>query len=503
MSYSCSVKTVSRSGGRSATAAAAYRNAELIEDQRTGERHDYSRRSGVESVQWFAPAGAPRMTSPELWNLAEATETRRNSTVAREVLVAIPHELDQVQRTELVQRIAQNLADRYGVAGTAAIHEPGREGDQRNWHTHILMTTRQMDPATGRLGAKTRVLDDLKTGPEEVKWIRKMVEDEGNAALVRAGHAARLDSRSLKDQGIDRAPTVHEGPRVTAIRRECEREGREPLGACDVIDLNEARKLPPVAQLQAEAKALDAQIIDLEQRRQVQQDRRAVEQIERWLTQPPPRAVSKAQVEQQRTLQLQEKARQWHQNHPIRSAICRALGISPEVDQQAAQAREAFNQSEARREAARWAGQRQEAERRLQEATERLQATPEAAKARENLQAAKEALRRAEGMANNRITFAELEERQALFQERREIQETADQVDRMLKGRVPPTAAEVRDLADRAGQHQERMGCWDEIEAERRQQALQELQRRAEELQRSMPAPSDDPAPRSRGPRLG
>uniref|UniRef100_UPI003710EA7B MobA/MobL family protein n=3 Tax=Bacillati TaxID=1783272 RepID=UPI003710EA7B len=267
MSYSCSVKTVSRSGGRSATASAAYRNAELVVDKRTGERHDYTRRSGVESVSWFAPAGCREQTSAELWNRAEAAEKRRNATVAREVLVALPHELNQVQRLELVQRMTQQLAERYGVAGTAAIHAPDREGDQRNWHTHILMTTRRIDPSTGELGAKTRELDDMKTGPKEVVWIRQMVEREGNAALERAGHAARLDCRSLSDQGIDRAPTTHEGPRVTAIRRECEREQRDPLGACDVIELNDARRLPPLGELRVAAQQLEAEIIDLDQYR--------------------------------------------------------------------------------------------------------------------------------------------------------------------------------------------------------------------------------------------
>ena len=231
--YSCSVKAVSRSGGRSATAAAAYRNAEEITDQRTGEVHDYTRRSGVDAVVAFAPAGMEPMRSARLWNLAEAAEKRKNSTVAREVLVALPHELGPDQRHALVQQIAKRLADRYQVAGTAAIHRPDRGGDNRNSHAHILMTTRRIDPDTGELGAKTRELDDKMTGAAEVRWIRAMVAGETNAALARAGLAERVDHRSLEDQQaaaleagdqqradeLDRLPTVHEGPTATAIRR--------------------------------------------------------------------------------------------------------------------------------------------------------------------------------------------------------------------------------------------------------------------------------------------
>ena len=86
--YSVSVKPVSRSSGRSATAAAAYRNAELIIDERTGVVHDYTRRTGVDYVESFAPVGMAPQASAELWNKAEAAEVRQNARVAREVLVA-------------------------------------------------------------------------------------------------------------------------------------------------------------------------------------------------------------------------------------------------------------------------------------------------------------------------------------------------------------------------------------------------------------------------------
>lgn len=400
MTYSCSVKTVSRSGGCSATAAAAYRNAELVEDQRTGERHDYTRRSGVESVSWFAPAGCQEQTSAELWNRAEAAEMRKNATVAREVLVALPHELNQVQRTELVQRMTQRLAERYGVAGTAAIHAPDREGDQRNWHTHILMTTRRIDSATGELGAKTRELDDLKTGPAEVVWIRQMVEREGNAALERAGHAARLDCRSLADQGIEREPTTHEGPRVTQIRRECEQEQRGPLGACDVILLNDARRLPSLEKLQAEVQQLDAEIIDLtaaldarraqeieeahaaalaEDReraaREVERAAREVERLDAPSFYPPRYAEAVELVKQQRA--AKRAAERWRAEHPLSARALDAIGLRSPADREADRAREARQASPAVREASEWQRAEREREQQLSDARQRLSAALE------------------------------------------------------------------------------------------------------------------------------
>lgn len=283
--YSASVKTVSRGGGRSATAAAAYRNGEEITDERTGEVHDYRRRTGVEHVASFAPEGMAPQPSAELWNRAEAAEVRKNARVAREVLVALPAELTPAQRRELAQGIAQALADRYGTAGTLAVHTPDREGDQRNHHAHILMTTRRLEPS-GELGEKTRELDDVKRGPQEVEWVRAMIEARTNHALERAGSAERVDRRSLVEQRaaaleageleraaeLDRLPTIHEGPRVTQIRREAERQGRQPLGNVTRLEVNNDRR-----QLAADRSELRqvAQVIDFAQAKAAREQVRA------------------------------------------------------------------------------------------------------------------------------------------------------------------------------------------------------------------------------------
>ena len=96
------INTVSRSAGRSATAAAAYRAGEKIVDERTGEIHDYTRKGGVEASALFAPAGSPEWAADraQLWNSAEGAENRKNSTVAREFVIALPAELSAGERQE-------------------------------------------------------------------------------------------------------------------------------------------------------------------------------------------------------------------------------------------------------------------------------------------------------------------------------------------------------------------------------------------------------------------
>lgn len=217
--FHLSVKTVSRSAGRSATAAAAYRAGVEIADVRTGEVHDYTRRSGVESATLVLPSAVPLWSADRaaLWNAAEQAETRKNSTVAREFEVALPAELTAAERARLALDFARELVARHGCVADVAIHTPGREGDSRNHHAHILLSTRRLGPEG--FGEKTRELDDAKTGPELVRQWRERFADLTNERLREAGIEARVDHRSLEAQGIDRAPTVHLGPQATGYER--------------------------------------------------------------------------------------------------------------------------------------------------------------------------------------------------------------------------------------------------------------------------------------------
>ncbi len=215
--YHLSVKTIGRSQGRSAPGAAAYRTGARIVDERTGLIHDYQRRGGVEAAVLLLPANAPDWASDRaaLWNAAEQAETRKNSTVAREFEIALPSELDAARRQRLAVDFAGELVERHGCAADVAIHQPGRDGDQRNHHAHILLTTRRLTAAG--FGAKTRELDDLKTG-EIGRWRERFAHLQ-NECLADAGQAARVDHRRLEDQGRTRAATIHLGPTATALER--------------------------------------------------------------------------------------------------------------------------------------------------------------------------------------------------------------------------------------------------------------------------------------------
>ncbi|PPT97584.1 plasmid mobilization protein [Xanthomonas arboricola pv. arracaciae] len=197
--YHTRIKTYSRAKGHSAIAAAAYRGGYLLTDPKSGARHDYQGRAGIIQSRCLAPPGAPAWADdPQaLWTAAEAAERRRNSTVCRDFAIALPHELDDPKRWELVLDIAHRLIERFGFALQASHHRPTKD-DPRYFYAHLLATTRKME-ASG-LSTKTRVLDGRMNGKEEVEWIRTMIADRINAHLAQAGIGKAVEHRPLTER---------------------------------------------------------------------------------------------------------------------------------------------------------------------------------------------------------------------------------------------------------------------------------------------------------------
>src|SRR6202042_685713 len=146
------MQTFSRSNGSSAPSLAAYRSGERIRDERAGRTYDHTDREDVMHKEVLLPtrfAGADMGWATDrstLWNAAEAAESRRNARVAREYLIAVPSELTHPQRVDVVRGFAQEFAERCGFPVDVALHAPRdfRGSDPRNFHAHLLATTREV-----------------------------------------------------------------------------------------------------------------------------------------------------------------------------------------------------------------------------------------------------------------------------------------------------------------------------------------------------------------------
>ena len=265
--YHCSIKIISRTGGRSAVASAAYRAGEKLYNEETGLTHDFTRKGGVIMNEILLPQNAPvRYKSREtLWNEVQTIEKRSDAQLAREVEVAFPTELDRNQQIECVRDyIQENFVGR-GMIADWALHDK----NDGNPHAHILLTMRGFDeheqwlkkqktvfantrdaqgrpiydpglpvydpkdkentfqyriPALDQDGRqKTRVRKGKGT---EYLWEKISIpandwNEHSMAEIWRASWAEhcnrylaeenRIDHRSYKRQGLEIEPTIHEG----------------------------------------------------------------------------------------------------------------------------------------------------------------------------------------------------------------------------------------------------------------------------------------------------
>ena len=446
-SYHLSAKAVSRSTGRSAVGAAAYRSGECLTNERDGVTHDYTRKRGVLSSFIVAPAGAEAWASDRsgLWNRAEAAEARKDAKVAREYELALPAELPERDRESLARQFAEVVVERFGVVADVALHAPHREGDQRNWHAHILTTTRAANE--NGLGGKTRQLDDRTTGPALVEGLREVWAEQVNAALERAQVEERVDHRSFARRGLEQAPTVHLGPAASALERRGVQTG--------VGDVN--RAVAASEEAREAVRQADAEVIDLER--------------ERWRRMPL-------------------NALQWEVNtlRPDREA---ALAAARMADPAYCEAKDAAEKAE---------GGAARARLELLEATETVRSL--------NQQA--ERYRERQGLLG-RVKFwlqdkgfleirewkrlqTEISEAQALAEKRQGVLDSADTLHTEAKNTLHPLHCAIAGMVDEAlepewRRYEAARSVLDErIEEDRRRAAEAEAERRAEEIRRRVDA---------------
>lgn len=222
-------------------AAAAYRAGVALHDERLEMAFDYRGKGGIEHAEIMAPEGAPASFGDRgrLWNAAEAADKRVDSRPAREILVALPHELNAEQRRALVRDFIAEHVVAKGMVADVSLHVPDKHGDQRNHHAHVLVTTREVTPdGFGRKVAEW-------TSPELVRSWRSGWEAVQNRHLEQAlgREAPKVSAKSLADRGLDRKPTIHLGPAASAIERRGEASERGEVNRAIGAENTERRAL--------------------------------------------------------------------------------------------------------------------------------------------------------------------------------------------------------------------------------------------------------------------
>ena len=215
--YHLSVKVISRSAGRSAVAAAAYRSAGRLHDERIDRTHDFTNKGGVAHSEVLLPEGAPEHLSDreQLWNAVEASEKRKDAQLSREVEFAIPRELNQEQGIALARDfVEREFVDRGMIADLNVHWDIGADGLAKP-HAHVMLTMREVgrEGDDNVFGAKVR--DWNRT--ELVEHWRERWAEHINQRLAELDIDARVDHRSLEAQGIGLEPQDKIGPAASRM----------------------------------------------------------------------------------------------------------------------------------------------------------------------------------------------------------------------------------------------------------------------------------------------
>ena len=206
--YHFSAKMISRATGSSALAAAAYRSASRLQDERLDRHHDFSSKAGVVHSEVMLPDGTPEALSDRerLWNAVESAEKRIDAQLAREIEFAIPRELDQAEGIRLAREFVQaEFVDRGMIADLNVHWDIGADGLAKP-HAHVMLTTRSI--FEDGFGPKVR---DWNATSLLEHW-RESWGEHVNRRLAELDIDARVDHRTLEAQGIDLEPQHKIGP---------------------------------------------------------------------------------------------------------------------------------------------------------------------------------------------------------------------------------------------------------------------------------------------------
>lgn len=240
--YHFNLRQISRNKGQSAIASTAYRSGEKLYSTYYGEPNDYTRKGGVVLAEIHLPEHAPTCYSDRqtLWNTVEWEEKNKGAQLAHSFEITFMNEFSMEENIELGRRFVEEQLVARGMIADFCVHNPKKkEGEEPNPHMHIMVPIRPLNP-DGTWGVKQKkepVLDENgepilgKSGKPKMRavpttdWssketllaMRKAWADMNNELFAQKGLSARISEESYEARGIDRIPTVHEGPNIRAM----------------------------------------------------------------------------------------------------------------------------------------------------------------------------------------------------------------------------------------------------------------------------------------------
>ena len=267
-SYSHRVSTVKKSNGHSILRIIAYIMARKLENNLTGNEHNFSHKSGVINTGFFMPHGIKtEMNEEQFYNHIENNSHASTNIIAYSSILALPPELSQEEQIKVVEKFCEDFTEQYGTCISYAIHEadnlkrkkarleeiekynlPEDDEDLRlqiqNNHVHFVIPYCKIEALTEqdlkskrkkkshadtfKIGSQVKDFNPIKYGSEIKKdkpdlmnieqnflqYMRQKPCDLFNSALEKNNRIERYTHKSYKDLGLEISATTHEGEMV-------------------------------------------------------------------------------------------------------------------------------------------------------------------------------------------------------------------------------------------------------------------------------------------------
>ncbi len=267
-SYSHRVSTVKKSNGHSILRIIAYIMARKLENNLTGNEHNFSHKSGIINTGFFMPHGIKtEMNEEQFYNHIENNSHASTNIIAYSSILALPPELSQEEQIKVVEKFCEDFTEQYGTCISYAIHEadnlkrkkarleeiekynlPENKEDLQlqiqNNHVHFVIPYCKIEALTEqdlkskrkkkshadtfKLGSQVKDFNPIKYGSEIKKdkpdlmnieqnflqYMRQKPCDLFNSALEKNNRIERYTHKSYKDLGLEISATTHEGEMV-------------------------------------------------------------------------------------------------------------------------------------------------------------------------------------------------------------------------------------------------------------------------------------------------
>jgi hypothetical protein len=180
------LQPITRRQSRSVVAAAAYRSASRLYDERRGRAVDFTGKEDVIYSALLVPPGAERFAGDRgaFWNAVDAREIRRDARLALEFVIALPQALERADQTQVARSFAEEAFVRLGLGVDLNVHDPAKTDGLRNPHAHLMTTTRTIKDGT-EAQTLTAALDrKIAITIRDLRHWRALLAEHANARLA-------------------------------------------------------------------------------------------------------------------------------------------------------------------------------------------------------------------------------------------------------------------------------------------------------------------------------